>query len=685
MTFAMNRGKLQSTKKIICADIMMKRLLLVGVLMALCSTGMSTPYYYGRYCEGKGDAEYLRLIDQSFGFFHPNPDTPNISMLYYPEWDCLIEGFPTWMAWWVQNSYGTTYCALPFLREPYLTFLQHSQDMWFKNQGDGKTKREHDLVGPDGCLCDCAFPTGAHMVQGDCNWKIHDWGFEFTAAGVVMQSELLLISRDVETIRKYLPNLERACDFIETRRDANGLFLVGPAANLLAPSFGGVLQPDGTFGKAYLAGLSITYLAALDRMVELYKLAGDSTKSRLYEKRRKKTQESLSQLLTDEGYFVKFIETNGTKHGVFGQEKYGYFEVAPNVDAICFRAVSDEQSHKIYNKIAAIPQLRPYDFLITNYPSLDDTYENWDSTDLAGLWEFGRWVNGGVWSTMEARAIMSYYRLGKYEDIIRSARRSMDFARDFQMDAPLKNFGKSVWFDDRLTNLCYDALGIPAATIRGLFEYIYRADALILYPHIPPQIMEYTQKETIRWGNKHIKITVKNGGQKIKSVKINDLKWKGFKDDCVTLRYDRLPKHAWVVIETTGGNVPVRTVTEQTGSKEVRIEPSSSGDLPAHIKEPYERVIAMLKKLCQESDVAFERSYLEEVLSAFDAYRKRAARDSAGWYGDSSPEKRAAVLKMYEDAAINMFKGFDALMKAYESGDSRKRRIASTYANLHLQ
>jgi hypothetical protein len=43
-------------------------------------------------------------------------------MLDTTNWNGLVEG-PTWDAWWIQNSYGTTYAALPFLREPFVTFL----------------------------------------------------------------------------------------------------------------------------------------------------------------------------------------------------------------------------------------------------------------------------------------------------------------------------------------------------------------------------------------------------------------------------------------------------------------------------------------------------------------------------------------------------------------------------------
>ena len=505
---------------------------------------------------------------------------------------------------------------------------------------------------------------------------MHDWGFEFTAAGVVMQSELLLIDRDLEAVEHYLPKLEKACEFIETRRDPlNGLFLVGPAANLLAPSYGGVRQPDGSFGKGYLAGLSITYLAALDRMVELQKLAGDEKKALLYEVRRRKTRDSLSQLITPDGYFVKSVDPDGTKHGVLGQAKYGYFEAVANVDAIAFRAADQAQSQKICEKIAAEPKLRPHDFLITNYPSLDDMYDNWESRDHEGLWSYGMWVNGGVWSTVEARAIMAYYRLGKWDDIRRSALRSERLAKDYQMDAPLKDFGGKVWFDDRLTNLCYDALGIPAATVRGLFEYVYKADSLTLFPHVPSAISEYSQMEPIRFGEKRITVSISNGGPAVKSLKVNGREWKVDAPDRVILAYDRLPEDARVEIVTTGGWQG--EASRASEDAETRKE-AGPVELPESLRRPFEVLSAMRKKL----DAGFERSYADEALRAFEAYRARASRDAAGWYDDLKPERRTAVVKMYEDAAINVYGGFDGLMTRYASGDDRQRRIAGRYSAL---
>ena len=99
-------------------------------------------------------------------------------------------------------------------------------------------------------------------------------------------------------------------------------------------------------------------------------------------------------------------------------------------------------------------------------------------TEPKDLWEFGRWVNGGHWSTCEARMIMAYYRLGKSDDARRSMKRILDFARRFRMDNNLTNFGSEVYQPKEPINCVYDTWGVPAALIRGLFEYLYQADGL---------------------------------------------------------------------------------------------------------------------------------------------------------------------------------------------------------------
>ena len=505
--------------------------------------------FEGEYYRGEGDTEYLELLETARRLFEPNPELQHLAMLYTPAWNGLVEG-PTWGAWWIQNSYGPTYCALPVLEEPFVTFLQNSQDLWFDQMGDGKRAGYHGWVAPDGCLCDAAAPNWVVYKQGDGRIEIHDWALEFTAAGIVLQAEALLISRDREALGRYLPKLERAAELIESRRDPKtNLFWAGPAANLLAPSYAGWKKPDGTYDRAYLTGLSITYIAALDRLIELEKLAGNSQKVVLYMTRRDLARRGLPLVTTEEGYFIKSLDPDGTRHGVYGARQHGYFEAVCNHDAICFRVADDDQSQKIYRKLASIWELRRNDLIITNAPSLDDMYEA-----PRGLWEYGRWVNGGHWSTCEARAIMAYYRLGKYDDARKSMKRILDFYRRFRADNPLVAFGAAVYQPQEPINCVYDTWGIPAAMIRGLFEYLYKADELVLIPHIPPHVVELEQRFPVRFGPKRFYLSTRGSGP-VTGVRVNGQPWPQFDATSITLPADKTPDRAVIQI-LLGGAEP---------------------------------------------------------------------------------------------------------------------------------
>ncbi len=499
----------------------------------------------GRFFRGSGDTEYLGLLDTARRLLAPDPEFQNLAMLYMPSWNGLVEG-PTWDAWWVQNSYGTTYSALPFLQEPFLTFLQNSQDLWFNQMGDGKrvgAGAPFNWVAPDGCLCDAARPGWIVYRQGDGRTEIHDWGMEFTAAGLLLQSELLLISRDRDAINRYLPQLERCANFIETRRDpTNNLFLAGPASNLLAPSFAGWKKPDGTYGKAYLTGLSITYIAALERLAEVEKLAGRPMEAALQTSRRDSAKKGLSLLTTDEGYFINSMDPDGTRHGVYGAPRHGYFESSPNHDAVAFGVVDQRQAERIYAKIASIPGLRPHHFILPNYPSYDDMYEK-----AEGLWTFGTWVNGGHWSTCEARMMLAYYRLGKFDDAEASMKQLLGFAERFRMDNPLVKFGNDVYQPNQPINLTYDAFGPAAAFVRGLFEYRYDAEALTMVPRVPPGIKALEQKFPVRFGTKRLYVATRGSGP-VTGVKVNDKTWKLFTAGEVRLPYRSLPETARIEI-----------------------------------------------------------------------------------------------------------------------------------------
>ena len=284
----------------------------------------------------------------------------------------------------------------------------------------------------------------------------------------------------------------------------------------------------------------------LDRLIELEKMAGNADKAKLYGERRELTRKGLPLLTTDEGYFIKSMDPDGTKHGVYGAAKYGYFEAVCNHDAICFRVADDAQAKKIYAKIASIPGLRRNDLIITNYPGLDDIYEKPN-----GLWEFGRWINGGHWSTCEARMIMGYYRLGKYDDARRSMKRILAFARKFRMDNNLTNFGSEPYQPHQPINCVYDAWGVPAAMIRGLFEYLYRADGLTILPHVPPTISRLEQRFPIRFGAKRVYLATTGRGP-VTGVTVNGQAWTKHDAKSVFLPYEQTPDQAVIEISLGG-------------------------------------------------------------------------------------------------------------------------------------
>ena len=669
--------------------------------------------YEGRFCSGEGDTAFLRLIDESFAFFNPNAIVPNMTMVYWPEQDALVEA-GGWDGWWIQNSYGFAYAATPYLQEPWFTLLQRSLDLLWDHQGDGKTMGHPDypLVGPDGCLGDCYTSKGMIYKQGDGDLQVHDWFHEATAAGVVMQAEILLANRDRQALTHYLPKMVRACDSIERVRDPqNNLFLVGPACNLLAPSYGGIRQPDGTFGKGYLAGVTITYLAALDRMVELCRLAGDAALLAEYERRRTITRESLPLLLAPNGnYFVKSIETGrstcncafsrkvpgGAMHGVLGQAKYGYLEGTVNADAAGLRVVDDQAAAKIYETIAGFPEIRPFDFLLVNAPGLDDTYWRWGERE--GHWDyhrFGDWVNGGVWATVEGRAILMYYRLGKFEDIRRSATRAMKWAKDYRLDAPWSQRGENTdnwWYDEGHVlhrngiAITVDNYAIPAATIRGLFDYEYRHDRLILRPRVPGGITYYAQKQPARFGGKKLYLSCRNGGPRVASVMVNGRTLPvGHEGDAV-LMFDALPEEARVEIVTTGGWPAERPSVEYAG--EPALVPKGGlpapAPLPESLKKPVAVLTTMAKLLAGEDGADYERAFVAAALAACEDCRlRRAIEPGPGYFRPITPRRKAALDEFYEKTALDLVRGFEGRMARYaEKGDARQKRIAEVFAQV---
>lgn len=652
---------------------------LVLALMATLSPADQPPdMFAGRFYRGTGDVAYLELLDTARRMFRPDPQFQSLPMLYAPEWNGLSEG-PRWNMWWIQNSYGFVYCALPFLDEPLTTFLENSNALWFDQMGNNERRDHWGHVGPDGVLCDAAAPGRVYYKQGDGQLKMHDWCMGFTAAGLLMQSELLLISRDPKKIAADLPRLERVAEFIDSRRDPNNnLMLAGPAANLLAPSYAGHRKPDGSFGKAYLAELSVTYIAALDRLIEVERLAGRDDRAKLYSDRRDAVRSGLPQLLTEDGYFVRSIDPDGTRHGVYGAAKHGYFESSVNHDAICFGVVDEAAAERIYARIASISELRPHAFIIPNYPGYDDMYEKPE-----GIWEFGRWVNGGHWSTCEARMIMGYYRLGKHEDARRSMKQLLTFAYTFRMDNPLTRFGSEVWFTDDPIHLCVDNFGPPAAMIRGLFQYRYSAESLSITPCIPTGIRSLSQRFPIRFGTKHLFLSICGDGP-IAAVRMNDQPWQSFDDRSVQLPYKSLPESARILIlrgEAAKAGVP-------DGLEETIAAPASSPftDEEPELAAQVGKLHAWLAQLAGldlgESREAAHARLALEMTAALHQRRELLAEGKIAALPDRA---REAADRSYVEAAARLYTGLvNSLDRLARTGDQSHRRLLESARKVKL-
>lgn len=419
--------------------------------------------------------------------------------------------------------------ALPFMEDATWAALSHSMAWWFNSIGNGTSlgkgaNNDGGIGAPDGCLCDAAVPVppgdgqGCWYKQGDGDVPLHDWTMEESLSAVVMQAEMLLVSRNKTGIAHFMPLFLRTCEMLEGRRHAQTgytTFLTGPGSNLLAPSFGG--GPNGSW--SYLSGVSVTYTAALNRLIELARLVAHPMLQTLIHRRDLNLVGLKKYLLTsghesnvggqERSYLVMSREpATGMLHGKLNASQHGYFEASPNHDAVFLRIVDDETAEGIMaltDKLSA--QIRPHAFMIPNTDAgggvgyddmLPNHYDNHGKP--VGMYEYGDWVNGGVWSTQDSRAMMAYFRTDRQQLAKASMQRMLEgFSADWKMDAPLTQFGANTWAHE-VTMLTYDAFGHASAMVRGMFEYVYGATSLQLIPHQPDNITEIIQHFGIRWG-----------------------------------------------------------------------------------------------------------------------------------------------------------------------------------------
>ena len=261
-----------------------------------------------------------------------------------------------------------------------------------------------------------------------------------------------------------------------------------------------------------------------------------------------------------------------------------------------------------------------------------------------------------------------------------------------------------------------------AALVRGLFEYIYSADCLTIYPHIPPAVTALRQKDPIRFGTKKLYLSTSGSGP-VSAVLVDGKAWTSFNGASVTLPYDRLPEVATIEIGL-GGLAPVSPLprrlpgTSPVGSPRdplavgppplrgtVRVisrrPRPNAADPEAHrpgrqvagtpgppapscrqsIAPPTARWRAFLEEMTAAGLAdTYEAAHARLVLEAVAACRERTRLLARGAIAALPEVSARAADQAYADAALKLGRGLDAVLNGYrDSPDARKASIYAIY------
>jgi hypothetical protein len=298
------------------------------------------------------------------------------------------------------------------------------------------------------------------------------------------------------------------------------------------------------------------------------------------------------------------------------------------------------------------------------------------------LWQFGTWVNGGHWSTCEARMVMGYYRLGHYEDARRSMRQLMTFARAFRMDNPLVDFGARVYQPGEPINLCYDSFGPPAAMIRGLFEYLYDSQGLTLLPHIPPGVTRLEQHFPIRFGRKRLYLATTGSGP-VTAVLVNGEPWTEFDQRSIRLTDDQTPQAA--VIEICLGGAAPESFTPRKPDPESPLPPSEPDPRWAEIEPRVARIGRFHQRLVAAGLAdRYEASHARLAVEYLATTAQRLQLRSAGKLARLAEPSQSAADRSYVDTVVRLYEGLERTVEAYQDAeDPEQRRVYALWVASH--
>ncbi len=375
------------------------------------------------------------------------------------------------------------------------------------------------MIGPAGALPEYIqiTPKGElipHYKNDEYSGKAvqHDFWVEGTATTLIMETDLLLVEENMDEIRKYLPKIALSLDWLDSHRDPEtGLLAVGTAGTLIERAYFG----DGKGNPSCPSGTLAAYLKALANSIEVAKIVGDKELETIWSKRLQEGGKVFPKLLVDGRYLMSSLEPGGTRHGVIGAEKHNYFESNANCDAIAWDVADNKLADSILATIDSLPGLRPTPFIASVWPERDDMKPDAHEDEAYGPGAGYHW-NGAAWYSSQGRFILALLKRNRFDDVFNILEHAFALYDTGTFRDVMADYGR---LDPRTFNsddgaLYIDGFAFFAAELRGLFEYKYTADFLVVNPHIPFETTSYQQLSPIRFGSHDLYITIKGAGKK---------------------------------------------------------------------------------------------------------------------------------------------------------------------------
>ena len=284
--------------------------------------------------------------------------------------------------------------------------------------------------------------------------------------------------------------------------------------------------------------------------------------------------------------------------------------------------------------------------------------------------------------------ILAYYRVGAFEDARRAMQKILSFAEQFRTDNPLVDFGNAVYQPKQPINCVYDTWGAPAAMVRGLFEYLYRADTLTLIPHIPTGITRIEQRFPIRFGDKRLHLSAVGQG-KITAVTVNGMPWTQFDEKTVTLPFASVPGEARICIalgEAVPGAQP-QPANLPPMSFDIGVACASLAKFTEKVgTKPIEADFPRMARFCDEMrqaglDKHYVAAHSRLVLDYLKAIHERAGKLESGALAPlAQPESQKAADASYVEALQRLVQGLNKVLVDYEkSSDPAQQQIAALW------